>query len=62
MQGIQKDTTRSGLYYEGYRILKEKLPKRLKNEFEMILNDIKKLGYNNYWQVLNAKDYRYSSK
>ncbi len=75
MQGIQKDTTRSGLYYEGYRILKEKLPKvsiienvknltskRFKNEFEMILNDIKKLGYNNYWQVLNAKDYRYSSK
>lgn len=75
MKGIQKGTTRSGLYYEGHRILKEKLPevsiienvknltsKRFKNEFEMILNDIKKLGYNNYWQILNAKDYRYSSK
>lgn len=75
MKGIQKDTTRSGLYYEGYRILREKLPevsiienvknltsKRFKNEFEMILNDIKKLEYNNYWQILNAKDYRYSSK
>lgn len=75
MKGIQKDTTRSGLYYEGYRILKEKLPeisiienvknltsKRFKNEFKMILNDINKLGYNNYWQILNAKDYRYSSK
>lgn len=75
MQGIQKGITRSGLYYEGYRILKEKLPevsiienvknltsKRFKNEFEMILSGIKKLGYNNYWQILNAKDYRYSSK
>ena len=75
MKGIQKGTTRSGLYYEGYRIIKEKLPevsiienvknltsKRFRNEFEMILNDIKKLGYNNYWQILNAKDYRYSSK
>ena len=75
MQGIQRDTTRSGLYYEGYRILKEKLPevsiienvknltsKRFKNQFEEILNDIEKLGYNNYWKVLNSKDYRYSSK
>ncbi len=70
MKGIKKNKTRSGLYYDGYRILKEKRPaisiienvknltsKRFKNEFESILKDIKELGYNNYWQVLNAKDY-----
>lgn len=69
MKGTEKNKTR---YYERYRIriLKEKKPKisiienvknltskRFKNEFEMILNDIKKLGYNNYWKVLNSKNY-----
>ncbi len=70
MQGIKERETRSGLYYEGYRILKEKLPKysiienvknltskRFKLEFESILKDLEDLGYTNYWQVLNAKDY-----
>lgn len=70
MQGIKKGETRSGLYYEGYRILKEKRPKysiienvknltskRFKAQFESILNDLSELGYTNYWQVLNAKDY-----
>lgn len=62
--------TRSGLYYEGYRILKERLPKysiieNVKNltgkkhidKFHMILNDFTELGYTNYWAVLNAKDF-----
>ena len=75
MKGIEKGQTRSGLYYEGYRILKEKKPsysiienvknltsKRFKNEFEYMLNDIKELGYNNYWKILNAKDYRNTTK
>lgn len=75
MQGIEKGKTRSGLYYDGYRILKEKRPaisiienvknltsKRFKNEFESILKDIEELGYNNYWQVLKAKDYRNTTK
>jgi len=70
MQGIKEGETRSGLYYDGYKILKAKLPKysiienvknltskRFKEQFEAILSDIEKLGYNNYWQVLNAKDY-----
>lgn len=70
MKGIQEGKTRSGLYYEGYKILKEKKPKysiienvknltskRFKEQFDTILSDIEKLGYNNYWQVLNAKDY-----
>lgn len=70
MKGIKEGETRSGLYYEGYRILKAKRPrisiienvknltcKRFRNEFESILKDLSDLGYNNYWQVLNAKDY-----
>ncbi len=30
--------------------------KRFKEQFETILKDIEELGYNNYWQVLNAKE------
>lgn len=69
MEGI-KEGTRSGLYYEGYKILKAKMPKisiienvknltsqRFKSQFESIINDISELGYNNYWKVLNAKNY-----
>lgn len=70
LKGIEEGKTRSGLYYEGYRILKEVMPKvsiienvknltskRFKTEFLKILKDIEDLGYNNYWKVLNAKDY-----
>ena len=70
MQGIKEGETRSGLYYEGYRILKEKGPsysiienvknltsKRFKQQFESILNDLSELGYTNYWKVLNAKNF-----
>jgi len=70
MSGIKEGETRSGLYYEVYRILKEKRPmysiienvknltsKRFKPQFESILNDLSELGYRNYWKVLNAKDY-----
>jgi len=62
--------TRSGLYYEGYRILKDRLPKysiieNVKNltskkhieQFRMILQDLKDLGYKNHWGVLNAKGF-----
>ena len=68
MQGIKEGETRSGLYYEGYKILKEKRPtysiienvknltsRRFKNQFDSILKDLSDLGYTNYWQVLNAK-------
>lgn len=69
---INKDgnKTRSGLYYDGLRILKEKKPKisiienvknltgkKFKKQFEQILKDLKNAGYNNYWKILNAKDY-----
>lgn len=69
-QGIKEAQTRSGLYYEGYKILKEKLPKysiienvknltskRFKPQFNAILKDISDLGYTNYWKILNSKDY-----
>ena len=62
--------TRSGLYYEGIRILKETMPKyliienvknltskRFKETFDMILKDLEDAGYNNYWRVLNAKNF-----
>jgi len=62
--------TRSGLYYEGLRILQCKKPKysiienvkaltqkKFKNDFDQILKDLDDAGYNNYWKVLNAKDF-----
>lgn len=64
------EKTRSGMYYEGIRILRKKKPalsiienvknltgKRFKNEFEMVLSDLDDAGYNSYWKVLNAKNY-----
>ena len=70
MKGIREGETRSGLYYEGYKILKEKKPKisiienvknltckRFQEEFNSILKNLSDLGYKNYWKVLNAKDY-----
>lgn len=69
MAGI-KQGTRSGLYFEGLRILKEVKPKysiienvknltskKFKDSFEQILKDLENTGYNNYWKVLNAKNY-----
>lgn len=69
-KGIIEGETRSGLYYEGLRILKETKPKysvienvknltgkKFKAEFEQMLKDLDEVGYNIYWKVLNAKDY-----
>jgi len=68
--GIVEGKTSSGLYYEGLRILRATMPKysiienvknltgkKFKTEFEQILKDISELGYNNYWKVLNSKDF-----
>ena len=62
--------TRSGMYYEGIRILRYKKPKfsiienvknlvskRFEKEFDMVINDLDDAGYNSYWKILNAKDY-----
>lgn len=75
MKGIKEGETRSGLYYEGYKILKEKRPKysiienvknlaskRFKKQFDSILRDLSDLGYTNYWKILNSKDYRNSTE
>lgn len=64
------ERTRSGLFFEALRIIedtkskiaiaenvKNLTSKKFKNEFEIVLNSLDEAGYNNYWQVLNAKDY-----
>ena len=65
-----KEGTRSGLLYECEKIIEAKNPKYLllenvknlvgkkfKPDFDKWLNYLEGLGYKNYWQVLNAKDY-----
>lgn len=62
--------TRSGLLWECERIIEEKKPKYLlmenvknlvgkkfKPDFDKWLQKLEELGYTNYWQVLNAKNY-----
>ena len=62
--------TRSGLYFEGLKVLLAAKPKysiienvkaltfkRNKKTLRKILDDLDKAGYNNYWKVLNAKDF-----
>ena len=64
------NVTRSGMYYEGIRILRAKKPvlsiienvkglvsNRFKKEFETVLSDLEDAGYNTYWEILNARDY-----
>lgn len=62
--------TRSGLFFEALRIIEETQPKvaiaenvknlvgkKFKEQFQIVLASLEAAGYNNYWQVLNAKDY-----
>ena len=62
--------TRSGLFFEALRIIEETQPRvaiaeNVKNltskkfavQFKIVLDSLKAAGYNNYWQVLNSKDY-----
>lgn len=62
--------TRSGLFFEALRIIDEHRPKfaiaenvkaltskKFAEEFKIVLESLEKIGYRNYWQVLNAKDY-----
>ena len=64
------ERTRSGLFFEALRIIKDLKPKyaiaenvkaltskKFKTEFEMVLSSLNGAGYNNYYDVLNAKDY-----
>lgn len=62
--------TRSGLFFEALRIIEETQPrvaiaenvknltgKKFKEQFGIVLESLENAGYNNYWKVLNAKDY-----
>lgn len=62
--------TRSGLFFNALEIIQHCKPKvaiaenvknltskRFKNEFALVLNSLEKAGYNNYWKVLNSKDF-----
>lgn len=69
-EGIIKGETKSGLVYEALDIIEATSPKiaimenvknlvgkKFINDFNNLLQILDDLGYNNYWQVLNAKDY-----
>lgn len=62
--------TRSGLFFEALRIIEFLQPeyaicenvkaltsKKFEKEFNTVLSSLAEVGYNNYWKVLNAKDY-----
>lgn len=62
--------TRSGLFFEALRIIEETQPcvaiaenvknltsKKFALQFKIVLDSLKAAGYNNYWQVLNLKDF-----
>ena len=62
--------TRSGLFFETLRIIEATKPriaiaenvknltsKKFAEQFKIVLDSLEQAGYNNYWQVLNAKDY-----
>lgn len=64
------ERTRSGLFFEALRIIEDYKPKfaiaenvkalvgkKFTEEFDIVLDSLDKAGYNNYWQVLNSKDY-----
>lgn len=64
------ERTRSGLFFDALRIIDDYKPKfaiaenvknltskRFKEEFKIVLESLEELGYNNYWQILNSKDY-----
>ena len=71
MKGLDKDSgTQSSLVWECFKIIEHCRPKYLLMEnvknlvgkkfmssFQLVLDELTKLGYNNYWKVLNGKDF-----
>ena len=64
------NVTRSGLFFEALRIIKDTQPKyaiaenvknlvskKFKTEFKTVISELDKAGYVSYYDVLNAKDY-----
>ena len=72
-QGMFNDDgskTRSGLFFEALRIIEDTKPKiaiaenvknlvskKFNDQFQVVLQSLEEAGYNNYWKVLNAKDF-----
>ena len=71
-KGFETDgeRTRSGLFYEALRVIEDTKPKiaiaenvknlvskKFSKEFDIVLSSLEEAGYNNYYKVLNAKDY-----
>ena len=68
--GDEGSGTRSSLMYETIRIVEKLKPKYVlwenvknvtgkkhRHNFDKYLVSLQQLGYNNYWQIMNAKDY-----
>lgn len=64
------EKTRSGLFFDALRIIGHTQPqvaiaenvknlasRKFSKQFSMILDSLEAAGYNNYWKVLNARDY-----
>lgn len=64
------ERTRSGLFFEALRIIDDYRPKfaiaenvkaltskKFAEEFKIVLESLEEIGYNNYYAVLNSKDY-----
>lgn len=62
--------TRSGLFFDALRIIKETKPrvaiaenvkaltsKKFSEQFKIILDSLEAAGYNNYWKILNSLDF-----
>lgn len=62
--------TRSGLFFDALRIIEHTQPvvaiaenvknltsKKFSAQFQIVLNSLEEVGYNNYWMVLNSKDF-----
>lgn len=64
------EVTRSGLFFEAWRLIRDTQPKiaiaenvkalvskKFTNEFNIVLESLEEIGYNNYYKILNSKDY-----
>ena len=62
--------TRSGLFFDALRIIEHTKPmvaiaenvknltsKKFSEQFQVVLESLENAGYNNYWKVLNSKDF-----
>lgn len=69
-EGFDDSKGRGNLFFDALRIINHCKPKiammenvknltskKFENEFETVLESLENAGYNNYWKVLDAKDY-----